>query len=45
MREAIQSHLSVWHGWASKCIDEGSNRAAPLDAGVGAILAELPPPR
>jgi hypothetical protein len=40
-----RSHQAVWHGWASKRIDESANRAAVVDAVVGAILARFPPPR
>jgi hypothetical protein len=40
-----RSQLAVWHGWASKRIDGVENRAARVDAVVGAILAEFPPPR
>ena len=39
------THLAVWHGWASKRIDEAADRAALVDEVVGAILARFPPPR
>jgi len=40
-----RSHLAVWHGWASKRIDQAADRAALVDEVVGAILAKFPPPR
>jgi hypothetical protein len=39
------SHLAVWHGWASRRVDESADRAAVVDEVVGAILARFPPPR
>jgi hypothetical protein len=39
------SHQAVWHGWASKRLDESANRAALVDEVVRAILAKFPPPR
>jgi hypothetical protein len=40
-----RSQLAVWHGWASKRIDESANRADLVEAVVAAILAKFPPPR
>lgn len=40
-----ESHLAVWHGWASKRIQQSADRAAVVDEVVGAILARFPPPR
>jgi hypothetical protein len=40
-----RSHLAVWHGWASKRVNEATDRAALVDEVVGAILAKFPPPR
>jgi hypothetical protein len=40
-----RSHLAVWHGWASKPVEESGDRAAAVDEAVGAILAKFPPPR
>ena len=40
-----KSHLAVWHGWASKRINQTTDRAALVDEVVGAILAKFPPPR
>lgn len=39
------SHLAVWHGWASKRLDQTTDRAALVDEVVSAILARFPPPR
>jgi len=40
-----RSHLAVWHGWASKRVNETTDRAALVDEVVSAILAKFPPPR
>ena len=40
-----KSHLAVWHGWASKRVDETMDRAALVDEVVRAILEKFPPPR
>ena len=40
-----KSHLAVWHGSASKRINQTTDRAALVDEVVGAILAKFPPPR
>jgi hypothetical protein len=40
-----RSHLAVWHGWASKRVNETTERVALVDEVVGAILAQFPPPR
>jgi hypothetical protein len=40
-----KSHLAVWHGWASKRVNQTTDRAALVDEVVGAILAKFPPPR
>jgi hypothetical protein len=40
-----KSHMAVWHGWASKRVNESSDRAKVVDEVVTAILAKFPPPR
>ena len=40
-----RSHLAVWHGWASKRVNQTTDRAALVDEVVSAILAKFPPPR
>jgi hypothetical protein len=40
-----RSHLAVWHGWASKRMNQSTDRAALVDEVVGAILAQFPPSR
>lgn len=40
-----KSHLAVWHGWASKRVNESTDRAAHVEEVVSAILAKFPPPR
>ena len=40
-----KSHLAVWHGWATKRINQTTDRAALVDEAVSAILARFPPPR
>lgn len=39
------SHQAVWHGWATKRINEATDRAALVEEVVSAILARFPPPR
>jgi len=40
-----KSHLAVWHGWASKRVNQTTDRAVLVDEAVSAILAKFPPPR
>ena len=40
-----RSHLAVWHGWATKRLNQTTDRAALVDEVVSAILAKFPPPR
>ncbi len=40
-----KSHLAVWHGSATKRVDESMDRAKVVDEVVRAILEKFPPPR
>lgn len=39
------SHLAVWHGWASRRVNQTMDRGALVDEAVSAILARFPPPQ